>query len=224
MNIKIAKACRTISYDVSGVIAGVRHIQITVEQKVQTYIVTKIKNPEYDAPLEVRYWRHPAELPTIRVENGSTYTTQVYTDGSKIGDNGAAGIIFVKSKMVHQLKFKLQGHFSNNQAEQIAILKVLGKLEELQEGHGNGKCVAMYTDSKITLNLLKNNFKGNHLIEYIGDKIIALTHLKWIMHFSWVRGHAGIEGNELVDKLAKEAAVEDGSVVYDKIPRDVLIT
>ena len=34
----------------------------------------------------------------------------------------------------------------------------------------------------------------------------------------------GIEGNELVDKLAKAAAVEDGPVAYDKIPREVLIT
>jgi ribonuclease HI len=85
--------------------------------------------------LEVRYWRHPAELPTIReVENGSTYTSEVYTDGSKIGDSvGAVGIIFVNGKLLHQLKFKLQGHCSNNQAKQIAILKVLEKLEELQD-------------------------------------------------------------------------------------------
>jgi hypothetical protein len=95
-------------------------------------MTTKINNLEYDAPLEVRYWRHPAEQ---EVENGSTYTTEVYTDGSKIGDNiGAAGIIFVNGKMVYQLKFKLHGHCSNNQAEQIAILKVLEKLEELQDG------------------------------------------------------------------------------------------
>ena len=48
-------------------------------------MVTKINNPEYDAPLEVRHWRHPAELPTIReVDNGSTCITEVYTDGSKI--------------------------------------------------------------------------------------------------------------------------------------------
>jgi hypothetical protein len=91
---------------------------------VQTYTATKINNKEYDAPLEVRYWRHPAELATIReVENGSIYTTEVYTDGSKIGDNaGAAGIIFVNDKLVYQLKFKLYGYYSNNQAEQITIL------------------------------------------------------------------------------------------------------
>ena len=78
-------------------IAGVRPIQINIEQKVQISTATKINNLEYDAPVEVRYWRHPAELVTIRVvENGSTYTTEVYTDGSKTGDNvRAAGITFV---------------------------------------------------------------------------------------------------------------------------------
>jgi ribonuclease HI len=189
-------------------------------------MTTKINNLEYDAPLEVRYWRHPAELVTIQeVEDSSTYTTEMYTDGSKIGDNiGAARIIYVNGKMVHQLKFKLRGHCSNNQAEQIAILKVLEKLEERQDGQDNDKRVAIYTDSKITSDLLQNNFKGNRLIESIRDKIIALTHLKWILHFGWVKGHAGIEGNELVDKLAKEAAVEEGPVIYDKISREVPIT
>jgi hypothetical protein len=123
------------------VIARVRPIEITIEQTVQTYMATKINNLEYDAPLEVRYWRHPAVLVTIQeVENDSTYTIVVYTDGSKIGENvGAAGIIFVNGKMVHQLKFKLQGHCSNNQAVQIVILKVLEKLKELQDGQDNDK-------------------------------------------------------------------------------------
>jgi hypothetical protein len=126
INIKIAKANHTISYDTSCMIAGVRHTQITIEQKIQTFIATKINNFEHDAPLELRYWRHPAKLAIIHeVENGIMYTTEVYTGGSKTGDNvTAAGIIFVNGKLVHQLKFKLHGHCSNNQAEQIAILKV----------------------------------------------------------------------------------------------------
>jgi len=44
------------------------------------------------------------------------------------------------------------------------------------------------------------------------------------MHFGWVKGHTGMEGNELVDRLAEVAAVEDGPVVYDKMPSDVVIT
>ena len=71
---------------------------------------------------------------------------------------------------------------------------------------------------------LQNKYKRNRLIELIKNKIIALVHLKWIMHFGWVKGHAGIEGNDLVDRLAKEVAVADGPVVYDKMPREVIIT
>jgi hypothetical protein len=115
-------------------------------------MATKINNLEYVAPLEVRYWRHPAELAIFHeVENGTVYTAEVYTDGRKIGDNiGPAGIIFVNGKLVHQLKFKLHGHCSNNHAEQIELLKVLEKLEKLQDGQDDDKHVAVYTDSKIT--------------------------------------------------------------------------
>jgi ribonuclease HI len=102
--------------------------------------------------------------------------------------------MFVNGKLVHQLKFKLHGHCSNNQAEQTAILKVLVKLEELQDGQDNGKRVAIYTNSKITLDLPENNFKRNRLIESIRDKNIALTHLKWIVHFGWVNDTRGQRG------------------------------
>ena len=149
----------------------------------------------------------------------------MYTDGSKIGDSaGATGGIFVNGKLVHQLKCKLHGHCSNNQAEQIGILKTLEILEELQEGKDNEKRAAIYTDSKITLVLLQNKFKRNRLIELIRNRLITLGHLKWIVHSAWVKGHAGIGGNELVDRLAKEADVENGAVVYDKIPKEVIVT
>jgi hypothetical protein len=62
------------------------------------------------------------------------------------------------------------------------------------------------------------------LTELIRNKLIALVHLKWIVHFGWVKGHAGIEGYDLVDRLAKTAAVEDGPVVYDKKPKEVIVT
>ena len=228
MNIKIAKAYRTISYEASCVIAGEPPIEILLGQKVQTYVNTKVNNSDYDAPLEVRHWRHPAELVTIReAKNGTLYTTEVYTDGSKTGDKvGAAGVVFENGKMVHQMQFKLHGHCTNNQAEQIAILKTLEKLEELQAGQ-NGiydKHVALYTDSKITLDLLQNPFKRNRLIEFIRNKITDLENLRCFMHFGWIKGHTGIEGNEIVDKLAKEAALKEGPIAYAKIPREVITT
>ena len=44
-----------------------------------------------------------------------------------------------------------------------------------------------------------------------------------IKHFGRVKVHAGIEGNELVERLAKEVSVEDGPVAYEKMPREVII-
>jgi len=44
------------------------------------------------------------------------------------------------------------------------------------------------------------------------------------MHFGVVNGHPGIEGNEWVEIRAKETSVENGPVVYDKMPREVIIT
>ena len=53
INVKIAKGYQTIAYDATCLRVGVWPIQITTEQKVQTYMTTKTNNLEYDAPLEV---------------------------------------------------------------------------------------------------------------------------------------------------------------------------
>ena len=43
--------------------------------------------------------------------------------------------------------------------------------------------------------------------------------------FNWVKAHVGIQGNELTDRLSKNATTDDkGEIVYDKIPRETIIT
>jgi len=43
--------------------------------------------------------------------------------------------------------------------------------------------------------------------------------------FNWVKAHVGIQGNEMEDRLEKKVATDDiGELVYDKIPRETIIT
>jgi len=40
----------------------------------------------------------------------------------------------------------------------------------------------------------------------------------WYIEFTWITAHAGHSGNELADKLAKEAT-KNSEICYNKIPK-----
>jgi ribonuclease HI len=69
--------------------------------------------------------------------------------------------------------------------------------------------VAIYTDSKVTLDTLKNNTKHGILIEENQNMVRNLTKQSWLIHFGWIKAHNGIEENEVVDTLAKETAQDN---------------
>jgi len=162
--------------------------------------------------------------PTLRADikettNLITYPTEIFTDGSKIGDKVGAGVaIYTEKRLVRKCKHRLQNHCSNNQAEQIAILKAQEQLLSLPDQ--TNRTVAINTDSKVTLDSLRNNTIHSVLIEGIRNTVRYLTQQNLTLHFGWVKAHAGIEGNEVAVTLAKEAAQdeEDRNYVYDRIP------
>ena len=116
------------------------------------------------------------------------------------------------------MKNKLHNRFSNIQAEQMAIVKALQAIETIKISNNTPRTIVIHTDSRITLESLKNMKNRKHLIEEIRKKTITLEKENWNVEYTWIKAHAGHYGNDLADKLTKEAA-RSSEICYNKIPK-----
>jgi len=125
-------------------------INIKIDEATKYYEITKGEGSMYDRETEVKNWIHPAKHITIIDDHeDSTHYIHAYTDGSKNEAGVGSGIaIFSGSSLKTTLKYRLNEWCTNNQAEQMAILKALEYIQHLKEEE---KTVLVYTDSRITL-------------------------------------------------------------------------
>jgi ribonuclease HI len=116
------------------------------------------------------------------------------------------------------MKHKLHDRCSNNQPEQLAIVKALQAIKTIKISNNIPRTITINTDSRITLESLKNMKNRNYLIEEISEKTIALELENWTIAFAWIKAHTGHYGKELADKLANEAA-RNSDICFNKIPK-----
>ena len=112
-------------------------------------------------------------------------------------------------------------HTTSEHGVLLPLMRTPQALEQLQEMEtSTGGQAAIYTDSKVTIDSLKNHATHGYLIEKIRNMIRHLATQNWNIHFKWVKAHIGIEGNEIADKLAKEAAHDDKNpnIEFARIP------
>ena len=222
INLKIAKAFRTTSTEALCTLTGLTPIIIKLQEISKAYNILKGKEiANLDTAIPLKEWPHPTNYTGIEdVDPAKHYTVKIYTDGSKsIEGVGSGVVVLLNDQVAQQLQYKLDDRCSNNQAEQVAILKALEIIPEVQLNLNYPKTLALYTDSKITIDSLKNTRNHNHLIENIRQVLSYLKGNHWTVDISWVKAHIGVYGNELADHLAKQAARSDEPISYNKVPK-----
>ena len=102
----------------------------------------------------------------------------------------------------------------------MAILKALEYIQQLNK---ENKTALVYTDSRITLQLLQNSTRHTYIIDLIKNKFIDVERDEWKIEFSRVKEHAGQKGKELADRLSKEASSSRNiEECYNRIPKSTV--
>lgn len=136
--------------------------------------------------------------------------TIIYTDGSKIDhpQTSVAAGFFVENLSIAAC-FKLHPDHTVVAAELFAIHKAL----QYVQNYINGDCV-VFTDSQSALQAIEGTSKSYlHITENI-RKLILLLSTEHGISLHWVRGHCGIRGNVVADKMANLGHENDRSAIF----------
>ena len=129
-------------------------------------------------------------------------TIIVFTDGACSGNPGPGGygVVLRAGGTQRTISGWLGDACTNNIAELTAILRALEAIRD------PSRPVHLYSDSSYALGLLTQNWKAKANTELVAElrkKAREFPRLKLIK----IEGHAGHEGNELADSLARAAIV-----------------
>jgi ribonuclease HI len=206
INIKIAKAYRTVSNYALCIIAGSTPNHVKIKDTSELYEIVRVnrnKNLPINQDKLPKQWVHPAaRIITTDSETDDPTPINIYTDGSKSEQGVGSGIAIKRSEIptVKQM-YRIEVMCSNNHEEAFALLKALEYIQTTQINEEN-KVVTVHTDS-MTLDSLNNTNIHTFLIEELRKIMHELETREWKIRFRWVKAHAGTSENKLADKLAK---------------------
>jgi len=126
----------------------------------------------------------------------------IYTDGASSGNPGPSGIgVWLKHKGHEKSISRFIGDATNNIAELEAIRAGLNEIKKKELP------IRIYTDSSYAYGLLVLNWKAQKNRELVQSIRKLLSEFKDVTLIK-VKGHAGVQGNEIADRLAV-AAIEN---------------
>jgi hypothetical protein len=177
INIKIAKAYRTVSNKALCIITVLTPIHIKIQKTVELYKIVRgnrYKNLPIDHDKLPRQWLHPAASIIATGDTDDQIPINIYTDGSKSEQGvGAGRAIKLPGTPIIKLMYRMDNRCSNNQAEAFAILKALEYIQTIQTKEED-KAVTLHMDTTKTLDSLINTDIHTFLTEEIRKSVYEL--------------------------------------------------
>ena len=145
----------------------------------------------------------------------------IFTDGGALNNPGPGGygVVIVNNGKTKELS-KGYRRTTNNRMELLACIVGLGAIKKASS-------ILLYSDSQYVVNGITKGWarkwKANGWVKSnkepalnpdLWDQLLKLCN-KHDVTFQWVKGHAGIAGNERCDQLATQAA-SGGNLAVDK--------
>lgn len=164
-----------------------------------------LPEPHVDLELHDKFTKDdlPSLCRTVSLEKISTQynaALQIYTDGSKSDSAVGCGIFISDFKLTH--KYRLPPNVSIYTAELFAILKAIIWCDDIRPNN-----IAIFSDSLSALQSL-SDMKSLSRPDILNEVLYLLytLHRQGIqITFVWIPSHVGIMGNEIADKVAKQA-------------------
>ncbi|XP_047028061.1 uncharacterized protein LOC124636164 [Helicoverpa zea] len=215
---KLCGAYRTVSLHSALVLAGLLPLDLRIQEAAALYEkkkgVTSLAGREVERVVAFADTPHPAKHTAMgfvslvdqsHVESHNSQDIRFFTDGSKIeGKVGAALSLWDREAEIKSSKLSLPSCCTVYQAELLAICVATRQILRRREG-----TFGIYSDSKAALQTVTNQSALHALaVEARANLSVALSQGK-VTSLFWIKAHAGLEGNERADHLAKEAALKN---------------
>lgn len=135
-------------------------------------------------------------------------TIEIYGDGGCNNLNGVGG--FGTVILYEGEEYQISKGYTKTTSNRMELMAIIEGLKTIGEGND----VVVYSDSRYVTNQynrnwvdkwVRNNFAGKANQDLVKE-LYELVKLQNNVEFIWVKGHSGVEFNEICDELATAAS------------------